>query len=259
MAIVAAGLALGLATQAAAAPDWVTTRKGPWTHGAFDKDNLEKARPAPPFDLTGTWQMRNDPKTGGFNFIPLAKFTPAGQKVWDAYNEMLAKNGEYYDDAGHCWPSGMPRWLTRFWPIQYFQYPTVIVGIQALLNSNRWIYLDGRGHADPDITAPTYNGDSIARWEGDTLVIHTNELEASHHWITHGIPMSDQLEITERIRMAPDKQSFTNEITMVDPVNWVGEWKNTKTYIRQKGIDPVESECLPEGNVIDLFSSAPAK
>jgi hypothetical protein len=63
-----------------------------------------------------------------------------------------------------------------------------------------------------------------------------------------GVPVSDQLHIVERITMAKDRQSFQVELTMTDPVNWVGEWRNTKTMIPVKGEDVVESHCLPDVN-----------
>jgi glutathione S-transferase len=150
--------------------------------------------------------------------------------------------------AGACWPAGMPRWLTRVWPIQFMQYPTVIVAVQGLFNSTRQIYLDGRGHANPDLIEQTYNGDSVARFEGDTLVIDSTDFQPKHHWIMQGVPTSDQLHIVERITMAKDGQSFTDAIIMTDPVNWQGEWKNTKLFVRVKGEDVVESHCLPDLN-----------
>ncbi len=247
----ALGVAASVATAAPAggeAKAWPSTNKGLWPLGAFDKANLETPRPKPPWDITGAWTMKNEPATGGFNFIPLPKFKPEAQKIYDDYLKATAEGKAYRDDTAQCWPYGMPKWLTRVWPIEFMQYPTVIVGVQGLFNSVRQIYLDGRGHTDPDLLEPSYNGDSVARFEGDTLVIDTTGFEAKRHWITHGITLSDQLHIIERIRMAADRNSFTDELTMIDPVNWVGEWKNTKTYVRLHGQDVVESHCLPDLN-----------
>jgi len=226
----------------------VPSNKGPWPYGIFDKENLAKPRPKAPFDMTGTWTMRNVPETGGFNFLPLPKFKPPAQKIYDEYLKATANGQAYRDDTAVCWPYGIPRWITRFWPINTMQYPTGIIAVQGLFNSVRWVYLDGRGHVDPDILTPSYNGDSVGRWEGDTLIIDTTGIEPSHHWITHGITLSGELHIIERIKMARDGETYTNEITMIDPVNWEGEWKNTKIFDRVKGEDPVESNCLPSGN-----------
>jgi len=249
-------LALAFAAPASAQPSaWPGTNKGLWPLGVFEKQNLEKPRPKAPWDMTGTWTMKNQPETGGFNFVPLPKFKPEAQRIYNEYLQATKEGKAYQDDTAACWPYGMPRWLTRVWPIQFMQYPTVIVAVQGLFNSVRQIYLDGRGHVDPDLLEETYNGDSVARWEGDTLVIDTVGFEAKRHWITHGITLSNQLHIVERIKMAADHQSFTDEITMIDPVNWEGEWKNTKTYVPVKGQDVVESSCLPDlnDNVVGAF------
>jgi hypothetical protein len=241
-------VAAGHASAAAPAQPWPTTNQGLWPLGVFEKENLAKPRPKPPFDLTGTWTLKIEPATGGFNFLPLPKLKPEAQALYDAGQKANAEGKAFRDDTGACWPAGMPKWWTRVWPIQFMQYPTVIVAIQGLFNPVRWFYLDGRGHADPDIREPTYNGDSVARWEGDTLVVDTVGFQPKRHWVMQGVPVSDQLHIVERIRMAKDRQSFTVELTMTDPVNWEGEWKNTKTMVPVKGEDVVESHCLPDLN-----------
>jgi hypothetical protein len=249
VAVLFAGLsAFGAARADAPSDSWPKTDQSLWPLGAFDKANLDKPRPKPPFDMTGTWRMVRDKSTGDFRFEPLPKLTPAAQAEFDANASANAAGKAYKDDTGQCWPAGMPRWLTRVWPIEFLQYPTVIVGIQGLFNAPRWIYLDGRGHASLDIAEPTYSGDSVGRFEGDTLVVDTVNVQSKHHWIQPGVPASDQLHIVERIRMAKDGKSFTDEIVMTDPVNWIGVWKNTKTYVPAKGEDVGESHCLPDTN-----------
>jgi hypothetical protein len=241
-------LAFSVAHADGQSASWPKTEKDIWPLGVFEKENLAKPRPKAPFDMTGTWRMVRDKSTGDFRFEPLPKLTPVAQAEFDANRKANAEGKAYKDDTGQCWPAGMPRWLTRVWPIAFMQYPTVIVGIQGLFNAPRWIYLDGRGHANPDIAEPTYSGDSVGRFEGDTLVVDTVNVQSKHHWIQPGVPASDQLHIVERIRMAKNGQSFTDEIVMTDPVNWIGEWKNTKTYVLAKGEDVGESHCLPDTN-----------
>jgi hypothetical protein len=227
---------------------WPKTEQNLWPLGIFEKANLDKPRPKPPFDLTGTWTLKKDPANGVASFLPLPKLTPAAQAVYDRSVKAAAQGKALEDDTGLCWPAGMPRWWTRVWPIEFMQYPTAIIAIQGLFNAPRWIYLDGRGHANPDLSEATYSGDSVGRWEGDTLVVDTTNIQSKHHWAMPGIPVSDQLHIVERITMAKDRQSFTVELIMTDPVNWVGEWRNTKTMVAVKGEDVVESHCLPDVN-----------
>jgi hypothetical protein len=116
------------------------------------------------------------------------------------------------------------------------------------MNSMRFIYLDGRPHTDPDIAVPSFNGESLGRWEGDTLVVDTKYFVPDHHLIDSGIPASDALHIVERIRMINEGKTLEIEFTATDPKNWEGEWKWTKRWQRVDDRDIAEVECLPELN-----------
>ena len=241
-------IGLGAPVRAADAP-WPPQQKGFWPLGALAKENLAKPRPKPAFDLTGTWMIQPEAKTGGVTvFLPRPKLKPEAQKLFEAGQKANAEGKAYRDDTGACFPAGMPKFMNRVWPIQMMQYPTMIVMILELNNQIRWIHLDGRGHADPEVTPLTYNGDSIGRWEGDTLVIDTTEFEAAKHWVETGVPVSDQLHIVERIRMVDGGKELNVTLTMTDPVNWEGEWVNEKRYRRVDDQDIAEVSCLPDLN-----------
>ncbi len=227
---------------------WPGVMTDPWPLGLLQKENLERPMPKAPWNLTGTWTLKLIPETGGFNFNPPPKLKPAAQALYEAGVKANAAGNAFRDDTGACWPAGMPKWWTRVWPIQIMQYPTGFVMVQGLMNAVRWIYLDGRGHTDPDIAVASFQGESIGRWEGDTLVVDTANFVNKRHWIQTGVPLSDQLHIVERIKPAADFQSFTVELTMTDPVNWEGEWKNTKVMVAVKGDDVKESFCAPDLN-----------
>jgi hypothetical protein len=239
----------GSALAAGAGDPWPPVMSQPWPDGALSKKNLAKPRPKPPFDLTGVWLIVPEAATGGVtSFRPMPKLKPEAQALFDASVKANAEGKAFRDDTGNCWPAGMPKWLNRVWPIQMMQYPTMIVMILELNNQIRWVYLDGRGHLDPEINPATYNGDSIGRWEGNELVIDTTNFEAKRHWVESGVPVSDKLHTVERIRMAPDGKSIDLTVTMTDPVNWEGEWINHKHYVRQEDRDITEVQCLPDLN-----------
>ncbi len=220
---------------------------------ALSRDNLGKARPKAPFDLTGTWVMYADPKTGFHQFMPLPPLTPTAQASLKKHDEYTAKGLEYHDDPGACWPLGMPRIMTRFWPVQIIQLPTMVQVTHMFNNSVRWIYMDGRGHPPDDELVYTYNGHSIGRWEGDSLVVDTVGMTDNRHWIQEGIPASTKLHIVERYRMVDGGKAFDVQLTMTDPENWKGEWVNTKRFRREDTTDIEEHVCIYE-EVKDLPS-----
>ena len=215
---------------------------------ALSKENLAKPRPKPPFDLTGMWQ--HDGRANTWHFVPETfTLTPAAQVHYDRGVKALKEGGVYRDDVGQCWPAGMPMIMTRVWPIAMVQLPTVIYMISHFENSVRIIYLDGRPHTDPDVVVRTFNGESIGRWEGDTLVVDTLYFPGHHHWMDQGgasVPVSEDMHIVERFKMMPDRLDI--EYVMTDPQNWVGEWKMTKTFRRQEQKDISEVSCLPDLN-----------
>jgi len=223
--------------------------------GALSKENLAKPRSKPPFDLTGNWMYspQQNRDNGVFAYTPLPKLKPQAQALYDAGQKAVKEGKAFHNDEGACYPAGMPQLMTRVWPNQTIQLPTVIVMTQMLKHEIRWIYLDGRPHADPEIKAPSYSGDSIGHWEGDTLVVETTNFEPKHHWVQTGIPISDQYKIVERIKLKDEGKTMEDTFTMTDPVNWEGEWVNTKRWYRYDNSDIEEAFCLP-----DLNSRLPA-
>jgi len=245
---VAAAASLGAQAQPKPAPPALPPPP-PVQLSALSKENLAKPRPKAPFDLTGMWQ--HDGRANTWRFVPETfTLTPAAQVHYDRGVQALKDGGVYRDDIGQCWPAGMPLIMTRVWPIAMVQLPTVIYMISHFENSVRMIYLDGRPHTDPDVVVRTFNGESIGRWEGDTLVVDTKYFPGHHHWMDQGgasVPVSEDMHIVERFKMMPDGR-LDIEYLMTDPQNWVGEWKMTKTFRRQEQKDISEVSCLPDLN-----------
>ena len=243
-AIVAA--AMGAARQT---PSTASSPVPPPPLGALAPANLAKPRPKPPFDLTGVWLHAGGPNNSfRFSPPPNAKLTPEAQVHFDAARKAQAAGGVYRDDIGQCWPAGLPVIMTRVWPIAMMQYPTAIYMISEFMNSLRIVYLDGRQHSDPDVVVRSFNGESIGRWEGDTLVIDTKYFVGHHHWVDSGIPASDQLHVVERVKQVNAGKTLEIEYALTDPKSWEGTWTMTKRWNRQDDRDIAEVSCLPDLN-----------
>ena len=217
--------------------------------GALAPANLNKDRPEPPFDLTGTWFV--DLSEGFAKFMygpPYPEFIGQAKEDFEEGQRMRAQGKPYRDAIGQCFPAGIPMIMTRVWPIAMVQLPTVIYMISNFNNSFRQIFLDGRDYSDPDTVIYTYNGESIGHWEGDTLVVNTRYIETYNHYIDTGIPISEQFRMQERMRLLEDGEVLEIEHIMTDPQNWVGEWRNTKRWLRVDNTDINEVECLPDLN-----------
>jgi hypothetical protein len=217
--------------------------------GALAPANLAKPRPKPPFDLTGVW-LHGGGQNNSFRFTPPpgTKLTPAAQVHYDAAQKAQKEGKVYRDDIGQCWPAGLPVIMTRVWPIAMMQYPTAIYMVSEFMNSLRIIYLDGRPHSDPDVVVRSFNGESIGKWENDTLVVDTKYFVGHHHWIDSGIPASEDLHIVERMKLVNNGQTLEIEYTFEDPKSYEGQWKTTKRWQRTDDRDIAEVSCLPDLN-----------
>jgi hypothetical protein len=218
-------------------------------YGALAPQNLKKARPKPPFDLTGTWFVDLRRSFADFRFgPPYPEFFEPGQTAMREAEEARKKGVPYRDAIGRCFPAGMPMIMTRVWPTSMVQLPTVVYMLFGFTSSMRFIYLDGRAFTDPDIVTYTYNGESIGHWEGNALVVKTKYMEPKEHYIDSGIPISDQFEISERYTLSKDGMTLHVDYTLTDPKMWKGEWKSSKNFLRQDYSDIPEAECLPNLN-----------
>ena len=223
--------------------------KHPGQLGALAPENLNKDRSAAPFNLTGTWFV--DLSEGFARFMfgpPYPEFIGQAKLDFEEGQRMRAAGKPYRDAIGQCFPAGIPMIMTRVWPIAMVQLPTVIYMVFNFNNSFRQIFLDGRGYSDQDTIIYTYNGESLGHWEGDTLVVDTRYLETYNHYIDTGIPVSEDFRVQERIRLLEKGEILQIEYIMTDANNWVGEWRNTKQWLRVDETDINEVECLPDLN-----------
>ncbi|HEY7447436.1 MAG TPA: hypothetical protein VH702_04760 [Vicinamibacterales bacterium] len=104
------------------------------------------------------------------------------------------------------------------------QSPGYVVLHNEMIHETRIIPLDGRPHLSP--TLRSYMGDSRGRWEGNTLVVRTTNLNGKTGMLANGMMLypSDGLELIERFtRTSAD--SIEYEVTVIDPKTWTRPWK----------------------------------
>ena len=145
------------------------------------------------------------------------------------------------DPHAKCLPSNPPRIYTLPHYARIIQTPGLLVTLSEYNSSYRVIYMDGRPlPVDPQ---PSWNGYSTARWEGDTLLVHTNGLRDGLWLDMAGNPLTEAAALTERIRR-PDFGTLEIEFTVDDPKAYTKPWT---VRIRQKIVvdtDLIEETCL---------------
>ncbi len=93
----------------------------------------------------------------------------------------------------------------------------------------------------PTTSNPTWFGTSIARWDGDTLVVDTTGFNGFTRLDTTGNPHSDKLKWCRRSR-APTRATSAYIVTVDDPVYYTKPWTNQRTFTLTNG-DLMEYSC----------------
>jgi hypothetical protein len=163
---------------------------------------------------------------GGFPPRPPGpKLTPAYAAKYAEWRKKFAEGKQEPDTVTRCLAFGIARSGTM--PVEIIQTPGQITLNLGVLHNIRRIYLDGIGHTTG--ADPSFNGDSIGHWEGDTLVVETNNVRAAT-LDRDGIPYSDKLTAVERIRRtSPTRLEI--EMTLTDPEAFLAPYTIRRAYV----------------------------
>jgi len=123
--------------------------------------------------------------------------------------------------------------------LQIFQSPGYVL-IQSEMGDPRVIPTDGREL--PDNLVPQWNGTSVGRWEGDTLVIETTGFRPETAWRSS----SQNLRVTERISRI-DHDTLEYAFTVEDPSTWAEPWGGVYPLTEMQDSVLFEYACT-EGN-----------
>ncbi len=121
-------------------------------------------------------------------------------------------------NGSDCNPLGVPQSFVTPYPIQFVHTPKQLVMLFEYPNTFRVIPTDGRPHTeDPD---PTFMGEGVARWEGDTLVV--DSIGFNDKTEVNGFMHTEALHVVERFTKVPTGLNY--EVTVEDPNVWTAPW-----------------------------------
>jgi hypothetical protein len=218
-------------------------------------------------DISGVWNMKGSPATRYLAYS-LSKdepsMTPWAEERFKAAKPSFGPRAvEDSNDpvnpttisAMGCFPPGMPRLYMQPFPMEIIQLPGRVIMLFEFSHFIRQIYTDGRKH-NTDL-GPTWLGDAIGHWDGDTLVVDTVGFN-DKTWIDRGgHPHSTELHLVERIRRV-DQSTLQDDITVEDPKAYVKPWGGQISF----QLDPTWNltEMVCEDNVnFDQFLKNEAK
>lgn len=150
------------------------------------------------------------------------------------------------DPTERCIPPGIPRTELQPFPWEIVQARDRIVQIFEYQSLVRQIFTDGRGH--PTDLEPTYMGNAIGKFEGNTLVIDTVGFNDKTWLDPMGLPHSEALHVTERMRRV-DHETLEDTYTIDDPKAYTKPWTATRIF-RLKADWQIKEYVCTENNTV---------
>ncbi len=188
------------------------------------------------------------------------------------FGEMSKAYFGFPNPRNQCWPNGVPFVLSSN-GLEIFQKPDHITMIYQTDHQVRHIRMNA---AHPAQATPSWYGDSVAHYEGDTLVIDTVGIKAGPFAMVDwfGTPQGPALHVVERYRLVDydvakeglDRAAKENALpqpatvdlkyrgkhlqltfTVEDPDNFTTPWSATVTY-GKPAVEWAENVCAENPN-----------
>ncbi|MGC4029300.1 MAG: hypothetical protein QM696_10540 [Steroidobacteraceae bacterium] len=206
---------------------------------------------ADPRDFNGVWWK---------SFTPVLKqidgsdvpFKPHAKAIQDAYDEAARVGKPMMDAATQCMPHGVPRSMLAPYPIQIIQTPGQMTILHEASHNLRLIYMDVP-HSKH--LKSTFMGESVAHWEGDTLVVSTTGFNTLTMMDRGGSTHSEKLRVTERMRKISNGTQLEVVYDFDDPETYTHPWSTRIVFEWRPDVKILEAVC--EENNQDATDAIP--
>src|SRR6266550_3272538 len=235
------------AQQKTAPPDFSSGQTGWLTFGVEFMPGPSGARP-----------VRNDPAhprvtnaeaaaSGRQPTFLIADLSNPNLKPW-VVERMKKDNAEVlagkiaFTPHSSCAAAGVPAFhLYGFQPMYFIQTPKVVVMMFSGDKQVRHVYLDVPHSAN---LKPSWYGESVGHYEGDTLVVDTIGLNEKSFVDNFRTPHTEKLHVVERYRLTDDGKGMEAIFTVEDPGAFYQPWTGMRRYrrIQQEGTEKICAE-----------------
>lgn len=201
------------------------------------------AAPGGPDAMLGVWVPDAAPR----QLLTVAGGRPplkdAAARVYAGRKRQFEAGDRSFDPTTWCAGPGMPRVMTMPNPFEIRRDGDHLAFIHGWYRWFRTVDLGGpEGGPDVDPPLPLTMGFPVGRWEGDTLVIRTVGLTDATVMDARGLPHSDLLTLTERLRVLPDGR-LEDRITVEDPDTFTRPWETVLTFHRDAAARVSDDVC----------------
>lgn len=212
-----------------------------------------RARPAPKMadghpDLSGVWWGGADVGGRGFRVGgggAGATAPPPFSSLYQPWAAAKAKTLTDKDDPTlRCVPTAFGTLNVRLWNVgavgQIVATPKMVVMLAETFHDYQLVPTDGRAHREDQ--PPTYRGDAVGHWEGDTFVVDVNNFtDDTWIWAEGRVSFhSDALHVVERYRRV-DANTLEIDATVEDPKVLTAAWHVPKQTLKLAPFDTLLS------------------
>jgi hypothetical protein len=166
---------------------------------------------------------------------------PWAREAMKRENENVLAGKIAFTARSSCRPAGVPGFMMFIIePIFFVQSPNKVLMIHSGNEEVRRIYLDVPHSASPK---PSWYGESVGHYEGDTLVIDTIGMNDKTFIDNYRTPHTEKLHVVERWKMIDDGKMLEVAIKVDDPDTFNEPWSTIQRYRRAQPRQLGEEAC----------------
>lgn len=218
-----------------------------------------KQDPARPYVTNDEFRVTGRQPTDQLADLSAPILQPWAREVVRKRNEAVLAGKAAPLPHASCWPVGVPGFLLRpMTQAMYFvQTPKVVVMILSSKQEIRHVYLTDKHSPN---AKPSWYGESIGHYEGDTLVVDTIGIDERTLVDGFGTPHTKQLHVIERFHLIEDGKVLEANVHVEDPGAFTMPWNAIQRFrqyeaaVRQMPIERIaQLASAPEGPLIELI------
>jgi hypothetical protein len=177
------------------------------------------------------------------NLMPWAK-----ELMKKDIDEILAGKKAAFTAQSSCVPAGVPGFMAYGGPnpIVFLQTPKEVLLYHTGTHQIRHVYMDVPHSANPK---PSWYGESVGRYEGDTLVIDTIGLNTKTTADIYRTPHTEKMHVVERWRLVEGGTMMESVFTVDDPGTFYRPWTAMRRYRRVQQ-EPIENICAENNHIL---------
>lgn len=201
-------------------PDFSTNQTG-WVQVGGEWTAMPGSPPPVTFDPAHPYVPNNTGRQPTFRVADLnnPNLTQFAKDALQKANDEVLAGKAMYSRSARCWATGVPAFLlSPAQPMFFIQTPKKVTIISQVDHQVRHVYLNVPHSANPK---PSWYGESVGHYEGDTLVIDTIGQNTKTFVDNYRTPHSEKLHVVERYRRIENGNILHAEVTMEDPAVFI--------------------------------------